>query len=495
MIAEGGTDTADDVVTSAPPEVDTTGADPTVSVPSDGAAASTTTSPGSPTTDAEAGPASRSVGDRRYPELGSADLDVERYLVALDYDPASATFDGRVTISGTVTVPTSELALDSDGPIIDGVTTDGKDLTFSTEDAELIIQLPEVIPSGGPFEVAVEFSSALLDGSQLFFDDAGVFPGIDDPSGVWAVNEPDGVSRWMPVNDHPTDKATWQFAITVPAPMVAASNGRLVDSTIAGTDTTWLWAQDEPMATYLVSLLIGDYQIVDGGTSSSGIPLTDVALSASADDLDAYRAITDRQLTFLADLFGPYPFDRYGIAIADSQPGLAMETQGRSMFSAADLNGDVGYLQHLLLSHELGHQWFGDAVSPAQWDDIWLNEGWATYCQWLWLDEAGLSSIDDEATAALASMDGTGGPVDQPEQLFGPVSYGGGAAALHALRLTIGDEHFFEGARTWVRTHLDGSATTADFVAVMEQVAGRSLTAWFDDWVAADRQPTTFPGQ
>jgi aminopeptidase N len=303
------------------------------------------------------------------------------------------------------------------------------------------------------------------------------------------------VSRWMPVNDHPTDKATWQFAITVPTPLVAASNGRLVDSTTAGTNTTWVWAQDEPMATYLVSLLIGDYQIVDGGTSSSGIPLTDVALSANADDLDAYRAITDRQLTFLADLFGPYPFDRYGIAIADSQPGLAMETQGRSMFSAADLNGDVGYLQHLLLSHELGHQWFGDAVSPAQWDDIWLNEGWATYCQWLWLDEAGLSSIDEEATAALASMDGTGGPVDQPEQLFGPVSYDGGAAALHALRLTIGDEHFFEGARTWVRTHLDGSATTADFVAVMEQVAGRSLTTWFDDWVAADRQPTTFPGR
>jgi aminopeptidase N len=436
---------------------------------------------------------STSAGDRRFPRLGSTGIDVEHYDVELDYDPDTHAFSGTVVVAGRLLAPATTISLDTAGPVVASVSSDGQPLVFRQERDELIIELDRQEPQPDAFDVSVDFTSQVLVAGD-FFEDAGVFPGIRDPDGVWAVNEPDGTSRWMPVNDHPTDKATWTFSVSAPDGMTAVSNGEFVDQRPAsGGRTTWEWDQREPMASYLVTLLIGDYEIVDGGVSSSGVALDHAVLAGRRSALDEYTDITDRQLAFFADRFGPYPFDRYGVAIADSQPGLAMETQGLSLFSADDLDGSTGYLQHLLLSHELAHQWFGDAVSPAQWDDIWLNEGWATYCQWLWLDAEGLSRLADEATQALGALTGGGGPVERPNELFGDVSYNGGAVALHALRLTIGDAAFFAGARRWVAAHLDGAASTADFVAVMEQAAGRDLSGWFDAWVAADRQPGSFP--
>jgi aminopeptidase N len=248
------------------------------------------------------------------------------------------------------------------------------------------------------------------------------------------------------------------------------------------------------MATYLVSLLVGQYEIVDAGRTASGIHLRHAVLASQADSLDAYTAVVDEQLTFFTDRFGPYPFDEYGIAIADSVPGLAMETQGMPLFSAVDLDGTLGYYQHLLLAHELAHQWFGDAVSPGRWDDIWLNEGFATYGEWMWLDHVGLQPLDAAARSALDALPAGGGPVGRPDELFGPISYQGGAIVLHALRRTVGDDAFFAGLRAWVADHLDGSATTADFRATMERVSGLDLADFFATWVDGLPRPTRFPG-
>ena len=206
-----------------------------------------------------------------------------------------------------------------------------------------------------------------------------------------------------------------------------------------------------------------------------------------------YADVVDRQLSFFAEQFGPYPFDRYGIALADSASGLAMETQGLPLFSQDDLDGSLGYFQQLLLAHELSHQWFGDAVSPAQWDDIWLNEGWATYAQWLWLDNEGLDTLDNQAQQALTRVAHGGGPVSRPDDLFGNVAYDGGAVALHALRLTIGDADFFSAARAWVTDHMDSAATTDDFQATMEAASGKDLDDFFATWVHARDRPETYP--
>jgi aminopeptidase N len=436
---------------------------------------------------------STSAGDRRYPTLGSADIDVDHYSVALAYAPDERRLGGSIDVGGTFLAATDRLSLDAGGPDVTSATVHGAAVPFEQHDRELTLELAAVEPAGARFDATIEFTSEVPEGGGLgaFVERAGLFEGVDQP-GVWSVNEPDGASTWLPVNDHPTDKATWTFTITVPPGLSAVANGELKGPPTPDR-TTWTWEQTEPMASYLIMMLIGDYTVVDGGTSSTGVELDHVVLADRVDQLDSYLDVTDEQLAYFSELFGPYPFDRYGLALADSARGLAMETQGLSLFSAGDLDGSLGYLQHLLLAHELAHQWFGDAVSPATWDDIWLNEGFATYCQWLWLEHAGLDSVEGSAQAALSQLDRSGGPVARPRELFGNISYDGGAVALHALRRTIGDEAFYAGARQWVARHLDSAASTGDFRSTMERASGVDLEAFFIEWVESEDRPTKFP--
>jgi aminopeptidase N len=436
---------------------------------------------------------STSAGDRRYPRLGSADIDVEQYDVAIAYDAGADSLAGHIAVSGHVRNATDQIALDTAGPRVTGVAGADGELTFTQADDELIVSLATAEPAGAPFAITVDFTSAVPKTGD-FMERAGLFLNEHGP-GVWSVNEPDGTSTWLPTNDHPTDKATWRFEITVPEGLSAIANGQLEGTVVddATGSSTWTWDQREPMASYLVLLMIGDYETIDGGRSATGVELDSAAEPNDAGDVANYADLVDRQLSYFTDLFGTYPFDRYGIALADSASGLAMETQGMPLFSRADLDGSLGYFQHLLLAHEMSHQWFGDAVSPAQWDDIWLNEGWATYSEWMWLDHEGLDTLDGLAQRALLQTADGGGPVSKPDDLFGGVSYDGGGAALHALRLTIGDTAFFAGARSWVKDHMDSAATTDEFQATMEKSSGSDLDDFFATWVHAPNRPDTFP--
>lgn len=431
---------------------------------------------------------STSAGDPRFPELGSDDLDVTHYDVDLRFDADLATVEGVVTSSVTLRDRTDRVAFDADGIDVVDAAVDGTPVDFRLAGRELMIDLPAPRDAGARLTVEVGYQATVADGAWSW-DDAGLFAGAD---GVWSVNEPDGLSTWMPVSDHPTDKATWTFDVTVPEGLTAVANGSHAGTTAGDGVVTWHWEQDEPMATYLVTMLVGDYELVDGGTSATGVELAHAVLRDSREALDRYREVTDRQLSFFVEHFGPYPFDRYGLALADSLPGLAMETQGLSLFSAADLDGTLGPLQHLLLAHELAHQWFGNAVSPASWNDIWLNEGLATYAQWMWMEEAGIGTVDGYAGAALGAMRSCL-PLARPCELFGPLVYEGGGAAVHAVRLTVGDTAFFAGLRLWVETHLDSAAGTDDFQAVMEQASGADLSELFAEWVHGTEPPSGFP--
>ncbi len=490
---DGGTDTAGSGTVpagSTPVTVDPEPADEITDGSIDATDATETTT--DDTADAESR-LSRSVsaGDRRFPQLGSSDIDVAHYDVALTYDPARHRLDGSVMIELVTTADTDQLALDADEIRVTSVRVDGSEQAFAIDDRELITALDSIVPAGTELDVTVDYAAELDVGAgRPFGPDAGIFVTAD---GLWSINEPDGLSTWIPANDHPTDKATWTFALTVPEGDTAVANGEFTGAVDVEGGTTWTWEQSDPMAPYLVLFLVGDYELVDGGTTPSGVDLRHAVIEGSSPAIDRYNAITLRQFEFFEELFGPYPLDRYGLAITDSVPGLAMETQGLSLFSRGDLDGSLGFVQHLLLAHELAHQWFGNAVSPATWDDIWLNEGFATYAQWMWLDQVGLLTLDSLAGDALARSPVDEGPVARPDELFGPVSYDAGATVLHALRSTVGDDAFFEGLRSWVTEYADSTATTGQFVDHMESVSGVDLDRFVTAWIDAEDRPDRYP--
>jgi aminopeptidase N len=430
------------------------------------------------------------VGDELFPDLGNPGIDVAHYDVRLTYDPATDVLDGDVRIDLTATIDLATFTLDATVPEIGQVTVDGAPVTFTHDDPELRITPSAPFTAGSGHTVEIGYSAPVGPGSSPIGLDTGWY---DTSGGSFVLNEPDGARRWLPSNDHPSDKATFRFAITVPAGLTAVANGALVDHSTGPAGETWVWQEDRPMATYLIQVLTGDYELVEG-TGPAGLPLVSAVLRR---DRAALQPVLDgiaEQIDFFDDLFGPYPLDRYGVAITDSFGGLAMETFGRSLFSRDDFVGTpVGFLQELLLSHELAHQWFGNAVTPARWTDIWLNESFATYGQWLWLDHLGLVSIDDEAESARARR--SPNPITSPpvSDLFGFNSYDGGAATLHALRLTIGDDAFFTLLQRWAADNTGRSRTTADFIALADEVAGTDLAQFFDDWLFAPLPPASLP--
>ncbi len=439
----------------------TTSADAEASPPTDAPAGSlpSTTVAGDPEEP------STGVGDRLFPELGSADLDVQSYDLRLAYDVPTHRIDATVTITTMLDRPLDVIALDAEELVVEGVTVDGAAATFEQTASELLIHAAATAPPGRPVILVVTYHDDRhdIDGPIQF--GSGWFAEDD---GSWVLNEPDGARAWLPSNDTPSDKATWHFELTVEAGLAAVANGHFGGAQQAGDATTWVWDEPVPMPTYLVQLLIGDYEVLDGGRVGT-TTLTNVALRDDVARMQPYFARTAEQITFFEGLFGPFPFDHYGLAFAPSVGGVAMEMLGRSMFSRLDFDGSVDANTEMFQSHELAHQWFGDAVTPARWEDLWLNESFATYGQWLWLDHTGSIDLDATAAGVLVARQRSGDPTGRPGDvagLFGFDRYEGGAVVLHALRRELGDAAFFTLLQRWVAQNTGTSRTTADFIAL-----------------------------
>lgn len=476
--------TSTDARSAATPTVVTTG-DVDTTVPSTPSTAPADTRP------VVEPPDDNGVGDTLFPSLGNPGIDVEHYTLALRYDPARNEIDANAHLDLVMTEDRDEFSLDSDGPDVSAVLVDGAPAQFATEPPELLITPTSPLVDGQRVAVDVTYTLKPEPIPSAAGELVGWFP---TRGGSYVLNEPEGANTWLPCDDHPSDKATFRFEITVPTGLTAVANGALVEHTSTPTTDTWIWQEDRPMTTYLIQLLTGDYELVDG-TGPNGLPLLSVVLHDDRTTMQPYLDTIDDQIDYFDDFFGPYPLDRYGIAITDSRPGLAMETMGRSQFSREDFaSGRLDQLQELLLSHELAHQWFGNAVSPARWADVWLTESFATYADWMWLDHIGSQSITSAATAGLAEREQRSPATPDADEMFSFNSYDGGAIVLHALRKTIGDDLFFNVLRRWVTDNNGLSRTTDDFVALAGKVAGQDLTEFFDTWLYADKVPTKFPG-
>jgi aminopeptidase N len=197
-------------------------------------------------------------------------------------------------------------------------------------------------------------------------------------------------------------------------------------------------------------------------------------------------------LVYFSDVFGPYPFEVYGALVIDARFGAALETQTLSIFSIAMLDPNQLRGSEEVVAHELAHQWFGDSVSVGDWRDIWLNESFATYAQALWLEHMqGRGALDERIRQMYSfvrrernSMHPPGEP--PADALFNAGVYSWGALCLHALRLEVGEEAFFEILKTYFERFKNGNARTDDFIAVAEEVSGKELSAFFDSWLYSE---------
>ena len=430
-------------------------------------------------------PGAAGVGDPYFPTYGNGGYDVASYRLQVRYDPATDQLTGEATIDATATADLSRFNLDLSGLTVSEVRVDDAGAEHARDGAELVITPPAGLVRGKRFTVRVRYAG---NPAPVTGPDLGTGGFVDTPDGAIALGQPESASTWFPVNDHLLDKATYDIGITVPDGLSALSNGVPGGTETAGGWTTWTWSERVPMASYLTMLVIGEYRVRTG--THDGKPLVTAIASALPQGGPADRSIgrTGEIADFLASQFGPYPFEAYGgIAVDDARIGYALETQSRPVYGPAFFSAGANLT---VVAHELAHQWFGDSVSVRSWSDLWLNEGFASYAEWLWTEHDGGQSVRRSFEAEYADTDWSKPALDPGRSgMFSRAVYKRGALAVHALRRTVGDEAFFRILKTWTAEKRNGNASTADLVTVAERVSGRPLRPLFDAWLSGPTAP------
>jgi Peptidase family M1 domain/Peptidase M1 N-terminal domain/Immune inhibitor A peptidase M6 len=648
-------------------------------------------------------PGAAGVGDPYYPLDGNGGYDVQHYDLDVAYDPPTDKLTGTATIQAEATQNLSRFDLDLVGLTVRSITVAGKAARWRRDGQELVVTPARGLRRGARYAVRVRYDGvpATLDDDQV-----GRSGFIHQDDGEIVAGEPHVASSWFPVNDHPSDKASYTFHVTVPNGLDVIANGELKGKQKRGPVTRWTWGEKAPMASYLATVNSGRFDVTsshqggisyldavhedlfkpfavprtgsryaysqqadvsykrlartiavpaggadlsfqvaygtqpgydhvfveahhpgrddwttlpdanghtsadpgdvctsdyyddssfvthyltlppspgepctssgttgqwwaasgasdgyenwdvdlsayaggpvevsitylsDGGIQRQGVFVDDVVVSTGEgstsfeDDGDTYDGWTvagppegtsrnendwiigpansggtsgvpaqeslDRLpevLAFLSTRFGPYPFPTAGgLVHSDESLGFALETQTRPIYSTSSfLSGP----NTAVITHESAHQWFGDSLSVRRWQDLWLNEGFATYAQWLWDEHRGYASVQEEYdyyAEIPADDEFWSHPTADPgvENLLGPAVYDRGALALHTLRLAVGDATFFRILRTWTATHRYGNVSTAQFTALAEKLAGRDLDDLFDAWLFTGGKPAGF---
>jgi aminopeptidase N len=326
----------------------------------------------------EAAPGADGLGDDLYPQSGNGGYDARHYTLDLRYEPDTQRIDGSATIEAVATAALSRFNLDFVGLTITELTLNGIPADYERVGGELVISAPADDPllPEEPFTVMVRYN-----GAPASLPAAGLPIGGFTPfqEGVFTASQPVGSAGWYPVNDHPLDKASYTFRITVPEPLSVAANGTPQDPIDNGETRTFIFEAAEPMASYLTTVNIADFRETRQ-EGPNGLPIINYF---PADFLDRRVNAFERQpeiIRFFTEIFGPYPFETAGAIVVDVQLGVALETQTRPLYGADSSRDEI------IVAHEIAHQWFGNAVSVTDWKDIWLNEGFASYAELLWTE-------------------------------------------------------------------------------------------------------------
>ena len=431
-------------------------------------------------------PGAPGLDDPVFPLLGNGGYDVLHYRLQLSIDPGRNHLAAAVTIEALATQGLTAFNLDFAGPEVDQVMVDEETAPFCRVGGELVVVPAHPIADEEEFEVLVSYAGS---------PEPLVRPGAPGPEGWVHISEERIVAgglwgaetAFLSVNATNRDKATFFMEISVPKPLGVAATGRLVEVVDNEESTTYVWASEVPTPTSRILITTGRFE-QESLEGPGGLLIQYQMPPESPPDLRADLEKTATIIEALTPLLGPFPFETLGFtSVPDSPETTAISGQNRILILGLDRLGDRD------LAHEIGHQWFGNSVTPATSQDDWLSEGLATFVESLWL-EANLGSFQRDVLPRIwlgRLRDETRplGIVDSPEQLGDFVTYLRGGATLHALRLEVGDESFFGILQQYVSRFRHASAATEDFVEIAEEVSGRDLTDFFETWLYEETVP------
>jgi len=411
-------------------------------------------------------------------------IDILHYDLFFDLFPDEKEFDASAVIKGVV----KEEGLEKielnfyDNFEISEVKLNGIKCEYINEDKLLAIISDETVPLD-TFELKVTYSGTPKKAGLEGF----VFGKINGTSLVYNLSEPTYASSWYPCNDFPSDKALLDIRIKNDSSHVSVSNGLLIGTDDDGDRRTYHWKTNYPISTYLIAIYSSSYQhfsdnyisIDEQDTMSIDYYVLQNNVENAKTDFREHPDI----LRFFAETFGEYPFikEKYGVAEFLWRLG-AMEHQTITGVASNIIGGKNFFLD--IYIHELAHHWWGNAVGPKSWNDIWLNEGFSTYSEALYYEfksgkSALRSSMMSKSQGSFSVELGNPGSF-----LFSGTVYNKGAWVLHMLRWELGDETFFRALREYYEKFKYSNASTEDFKSVCESISGINLTKFFVQWLS-----------
>ena len=420
-------------------------------------------------------------------------VDIQHIALTLDVDPAARTVTGTATLRARAIGLVRAIELDAVELAIAGVTANGKRAEFRHDGKKLRVALPAPLAAGAELVLAIDYSGAPRRGLYFVGPDEG-YP--HKPAQVWTQGQDEDSRYWFPCFDAPNEKATTEVTVTVPGGLFALSNGTLISDKTTGNRRTLHWRLDVPHSCYLVTLAVGDFASIE--TTWRDVPVVYYVQRGREAECERTLARTPEMLELFSTTFGvPYPYPRYAqVFVADFIFGGMENTSATTLTDTVliDERAAIDHDMDSLVAHELAHQWFGDLVTCRDWGEGWLNEGFATYSEYLWrehhegrdaadleLEEWGDAYFGEDAhryrrTIAIKVY-------DEPIDIFDRHLYEKGGRVLHMLRDVLGADAFWRALRHYLEKHRGGVVESRDLARAVEDATGRVVDWFFSQWV------------
>ncbi|MGE0547264.1 MAG: M1 family aminopeptidase [Kofleriaceae bacterium] len=421
-------------------------------------------------------------------------VDIQHIALVLDVDPANRTVAGTVTLRAAVIAPdTKAVELDAVELSIESVTVGGNAAAFRHDGKKLRVELPKPLATGAELVVAVNYRGAPRRGLYFIAPDEG-YP--DKPVQVWTQGQDEDSRYWFPCFDAPNEKATSELTVTVPAQMFALSNGILVNDRTDGANRTLHWRLDVPHSCYLITLAVGEFAAIE--TKWRDVPVVYYVQRGREAEAERTLARTPEMLELFSTTFGvPYPYPRYSqVFVGDFIFGGMENTSATTLTDTVllDERAALDYDIDALVAHELAHQWFGDLVTCRDWGEGWLNEGFATYCEYVWREHhegRDAADLELEEWADMYFGEDSGRYrrtiatklYDEPIDIFDHHLYEKGGRVLHMLRTYLGDTAFWGAINHYLNKHRHGVVESRDLARAVEEFTGKNLDWFFSQWV------------